>query len=249
MAVAALVALTGCSVEGTLDVTPDAIGVDLEISHRAPQRAGDGSYFGAEYCGVAPGGTAGVQLPGLTREMREAPPGTLACRLHGVLRRAERPTTFDGFVVVANGFVFASLPGIGDDDLDPDPLERIDLTVTFPGEIVATTAQAAATGSTLRLTRPDQVTTALVQVTARDGRFGLRDLLGPLGLLAAAGVGGTATWLALRRRPAARPADPPAQPPPDSPARPTGGSVRDAPSEGGRPPPEDPGVWAPGPGA
>lgn len=158
LAVAAAALLTGCSIEGTVEIGLKDVRVDLiaeqtfaDPGELRPNLCGD--YFSDLWS------QSGLTRDPVTPQVAE----NVACRLHGTMPIEALP--FD--LMHANGMTYMTVPGTGSYALTPDPTDRVDVTITTPGEIIAASVPGA-TGRVLRLTDAHVAMSKQVQVVARD---------------------------------------------------------------------------------
>ena len=157
LAAALVLPLATCTLGGDLEVQPDGtVVVDVEVSYAedSPEAAlglCDPARASAEY--------------GLYATSRPAQLGDIACHLRGRTRAVDQAVLF-GEVVTSEDFVFAR-SAADRYDRDWSPLTRVDLTVTFPGEVIASNGSGRVSGRTLTVTDPALVTEMGVAATAR----------------------------------------------------------------------------------
>ena len=190
LALAGLLAVTGCSVEGTIDVTATEVRADVVI-----REAADNPDYGA--CGRSADG--GVTFPSLKRDSVDAPAGQVGCRLHGTIAH----TSPYPQAVVGEGAIFVSLPGTGvgvPGAMVQERLERVDLRISFPGEVIAASS-GTVSGRVVTFAHPSQLDGVGVRLVGSDGGPRLWPPLGWVAVGAAALLGAAGTWWALRRRP------------------------------------------------
>lgn len=190
VAAAACLLLTGCRASGTVQVrSADEVFVDLTFVDVSYQQAPCNPH---EW---------GPNFP-LETQPGVNPDDLLTCRVHGVTH----PARLSGHLtLVAAGeyLSFAYNPlAIGPDGRQPIgptllDIDELDLTVTFPGQVLSTTGQAD--GSTVRYTDPDQLDRGYgLQATALDHPGPAWSILGPIvGLLAGLVLAGL--WWFVRR--------------------------------------------------
>ena len=158
LAVAAAALLTGCSIEGTVEIGLKDVRVDLiaeqtfaDPGELRPNLCGD--YFSDLWS------QSGLTRDPVTPQVAE----NVACRLHGTMPIEALP--FE--LMRANGLTYVTVPGTGAYALTTDPTDRVDVTITLPGEIVAASVPGA-TGRVLRLTDAHVAMSKQVQLVARD---------------------------------------------------------------------------------
>lgn len=220
--VLALLPLAACSVQGDIVVGDDALSLDLTISHAT---SGDG--VGDSPCSSMNGEWVMTPLP--------SPPGTIACSLEGEVPLVA--ATGAGLLLQGRDHLFLRWPPSALSRED-DPLEAVDVSVHFPGAVVAASDGAWVYGSTVRWTDADRVRTEGVSATAsRYSPIPRWALPAGLGVVWGAAAVGGLTW--LRRRPVAlRNAG-------DAVGEASAGTVAAPESPESPAEPEDPRVWAP----
>lgn len=225
--------LSGCSVEGTVEVRPGtAVDVDVIVSHPPATSTSEGGTTWLTGGGPC---TPGMEIPGLAVEQLGSASAP-RCRLHGTLDSADPPrVSSDVLLVRGGGHVFARVPVSG--------AGRVDVTLRFPGPVVVPVAAASQevrvvddpTGGpgVIIVARDSWAPDATVVATALA-------LLGGviLGAGAAAAARRIVTRVAVRRTAAEALTD-------DDTADEDVPSF-EAGAEGPAGPPEDPTVWAPG---
>ncbi len=234
-ALVASAALSGCSVVGEVFVTADGTRVDLLVQH--PRQTQNMQVCGSESPGM------GVDLL-----MVEADhPDDVACRLTGTVRGEGWS---ESLLTVTQDYVFLAVPagyfGWTNDDGVPDPRPSFDVTVHFPGQVLAVDdAGRQLAGNAVRWNDYPALNRRGLGATAR---IGPAPVTWPVPAVLGLVLGGTLTAGALwvERRLTARTAlDEPLKPPsltlgvlPDLPLEPE-------PEQPTRPPPpEDPQVWS-----
>ncbi len=255
LAVLASVLLTGCTVEGTVDITLDTVTVDLTIHAAAAE--------GFDQC---PGQS---YPPSISRTVERAGPGVLRCHYSGTMTVDE--AVRDGYLARsdADSLLVVFLPNQRWPAPPGDDPGTIDLTISLPGEVTVANASGEVTGHQVRFTDSRAVLADGIGLVAHTRGNGANiwgwGLLGVLsGLAATLGVAWLMRW---PRRPGALAGAPahellgepklafsdagdtaaPAgqahtDPSPDAP--PGDGWVPDTEPPPDAEPPEDPSVWA-----
>ena len=248
-ALAGLLLLGGCTLQGTVTFHSADADVDVVVQHRDPRAqrpVGAASISAVDVCGD-------WRIAGLKKEARQAPAGEVACRLSGRVSLPAQGVTdneLTGMVNRSNGSIFLTLPrswfAAGS---YTEALTAIDLTLRFPGPVVATSSGTQVLGASVRVTDPRAVTDGGLWVTARDSVFDPIFLALAGALLLGGAAGAAAMGLRLRR---AGPRDPDAGvvghvPDPDAPAsdepRPSAAPPQPRPRPTST---EDPAVWSHG---
>ncbi len=229
VAAAAVVPLAGCSVVGDVHVHPDdTLDVDLDVAYVA---ASDMGWLNP---------CSPTLAPGLAVESLESDPGEVRCSIEGTTHASALAQGELSFLLMGDSsadHVFLRLPpGSG---WGPQPLVReLDVTLHFPGEVVAATGGVRVDGRTATVTDPKALLGEGATITARK-HAGWPGWLVP-GLAGVAWGGALAAGTRWARGGAsglepttepAEPAGPTTQPPPPA-------------AEATRPPTEDPTVWA-----
>lgn len=154
-AVALLVPLAGCSLRGDLRFDEDAaVTVDVALTYAAASLAG-----GLDLCD----GARTAERWGLTTTALPAAPGQRACRITGVTRESGQDPSL-GTVARASDHLFLAVdpPWFLE---RPAPTDDLDLTLHFPGDVVAA-AGGDVTGRSVRLTDPNRILAEGVAATA-----------------------------------------------------------------------------------
>ncbi|QIK71001.1 hypothetical protein G7070_00280 [Propioniciclava coleopterorum] len=205
-AVAGALLLTGCTLDGTVTFHRENVEVDVVVQHRDPrarQPRGDAPISAVDVCGD-------WSVGGLSKEQRPAPTGEVACRLTGSVALpvdGSEASELNGMINRTNGSIFVTMPSAWfASGSYTEKLTAIDLTLRFPGPVVASSSGGQVLGATVRVTDPAAITRTGLWVTARDGPFDPMFLALGLMLLVGGSAGAAAMWLHLRR--AARSAGP-----------------------------------------
>lgn len=198
-ALAGLLLLGGCTLQGTVTFHSGDADVDVVVQHRDPRAQrpiGDAAISAVDVCGD-------WRIAGLAKEPRPAPGGEVACRLVGRVTLPARGVTdneLTGMVNRSNGSIFLTLPRSWfEAGSYTEALTAIDLTLRFPGPVVATSSGAQVLGASVRVTDPRSVTDGGLWVTARDNAFDPIFLALAGALILGGAVGAVAMGLRLRR--------------------------------------------------
>lgn len=235
---AAAALLSGCTVTGHVAIEQQEVVFDLRVEHDVltPQ--------GRAVEAFRPCLDAGTRI-GLKVARAEAPEGRRACFITGSL------STEDGsgrslvpYLLATDQVVTLSIPPAFAETLGEEtPLEAIDVTVSFPGEVLIHTGTGTLSGQQVRWNDVEAVHRDGIIAASRPAGSPPWTLLSYLGTAAAGlALGGGAVWWWGRRRDAGVPAEPPSDPAPPTDVD----APRVAPPEPAEPQPEDPTVWAPG---
>lgn len=201
--------ITGCSVRGTVVVHESTLDVDLVVTHSP---SADPDLRESLPCGSL------VEFDSVTAVRDTRSEVIWSCRYDGPAR------TFGGGILTRedghHAFVLGPWTAYA---LDPnDPLTDLDVTVVFPGRVVAASG-GSASGTTVRFTDPRSGFAAL----AEDGGVGQPTWPalagGAAGGLGGAGVGFAVAWVLLGRR-SRRHEEATPTPLPDAPDGPLGGT-------------------------
>lgn len=200
-----LLAVAGCTVQGSVDVLPASVSLDVVVTHTAPYSRPRGSdpwsqdVFNLDVCGS-------WAYDGVTKTVLPAEPQRKACRLSGTIPRGRTASgpghLTDEILVQSAGHVYGLIPKAW---FQPggfsEPLESIDLAIRFPGRVITSTAGAQVIGSQVLVTDAAALNAQGFRVVALDAD---QPDLGLLALgasaLAGAGLGVLATVLWSRRR-------------------------------------------------
>lgn len=148
--------LAACSVKGEAWVEADRVRLDVTVAY-----ATDDPMGGPGVCSM----DLAQQIPGLTVTFIETPAGQTSCRLVGDVAQDEASWPFGRVTVVTPEHLFLRLPhGYVS---DPATFTGVDLTVHFPGEVLAASGGAHVQGSTVTWIDPDRVRAEGFSVTAR----------------------------------------------------------------------------------
>ncbi len=197
-ALVGLLALTGCTLSGTATFSRDDIDVDVIVQHRDPlagPRTSDGSISAVNVCGD-------WNVGGLAKEALQAPSGEVACRLRGSLPLPDGTDSneYSSMMARSNGNIFITMPdGWFSPGSYTEQLTSIDLTLRFPGPVVATSTGGQLGVSSVHVTDPEAIIRSGLWVTARDTPFDPIFVLGAAALTVGAALGAGASWLLLRR--------------------------------------------------
>ena len=181
--------LTGCSVRGTVVVLGDTLDVDLVVTY--PDSADPDSWESAP-CGTSAHFTSMTVL----RETRTEV--TWSCRYQGPAR-----SFVPGILTHTDGHHAFLLGPWTDYAVDPtSPLTDLDVTVVFPGRVVAASG-GTVSGTTVHFTEAGAASFAAVAEDGSSARGPSAAVIaGTAGALGGAGVGFALAWgaLALRNR-------------------------------------------------
>ncbi len=236
---AAAAALTGCQLAGTVDVGLSDVAVDLTLTHRVSTTSNP---------------CTDIDTPLLRKEVAITPDGSLSCRFTGALPHDQVPNVGGTFVASAESIVLTASGTPHDGVLPADA--SLDLTFTFPGDVVVATAGGTVSGNRVHF---DDIAAAQAEgigivarpATAPDSTVWWWGLSG---LVAGTSAGAGATWVwRRRRRPGASAEMSPLGALEPVAAGTTSPQAEPAASAGPSPgaPADDPSVWAsddPGPG-
>lgn len=205
--VGCLLAVAGCTVQGSVEVLPASVSVDVVVTHTAPYSRARGNdplsqeVFNLDVCGS-------WTYDGMTKTVLPAEPNRKACRLTGTIPRGRTASgpghLTDEILVQSAGHVYGLIPKAW---FQPggfsEPLESIDLTIRFPGRVITSTAGAEVFGSRMVVTDAAALNAQGFRVVALDAD---QPDLGLIALGAAAVVGaglgvlGSALWTRRRAR-------------------------------------------------
>lgn len=146
--------LAACSLKGEAWVDPDAVRVDVTLSY-----ATSGPMAGMDLC------NEWHSLSELTITPIESPSDQTSCRVVGEMAHQEPAWPFGRVTAATPEHLFLRIPG-GYFSAE-SPLDDLDLTLHFPGEVLAASAGAHVQGASATWVDPDAVRTDGVTVTAR----------------------------------------------------------------------------------
>lgn len=224
-AVLAMLPLAACTLDGDLFVHADRVDLDVTATHRSFGEGHNGLCLPDRWDNT---GVALTKLP--------APDGTLACHLKGTIQGNDFSFPLLSIVVVGEDHLFLRLPpGYLFWGPENDPLTALDLTVRFPGNVVAATSGGQVVGPLVRWTDPALVAKEGLTATASlHPSIPVGVFPAGLGLVWGSALALGAAWLRRGSAPGALPRrEPPAD---EAPANET--------PAGPPEPPQDPSVWA-----
>lgn len=194
--------LAACSLKGEAWVDADTVRLDVTVAY-----ATHGPMTGMALCAAEE-----WQYPGVTITMIDTPVGTTSCRVVGEMAQGELARPFGRVTVVTPEHLLLRVPG--DYFSTESAHDDLDLTLHFPGEVLAASAGAHVQGASVTWIDPDALRTDGLSVTAR-ARADLPAWLLPglAGLAWGAALAFAARWLLPRPKrdtPDATTADAPA---------------------------------------
>lgn len=158
-ALAVLLPLAACSLEGDAYVDAKHVVIDAVLTHDA---SGPIAWMDLCFGALTDQNVTTTPLP--------SPAGTVACRVSGTVALSESPRMVWPSVVQGVDHVFVRVPAINfiiNANGDEEALESIDLTIHFPGDVVSATGGAQVFGSTVRwrdadAVRREEISTSIV---------------------------------------------------------------------------------------
>lgn len=232
---AAAALLSGCTVTGHVAIEPRAAVVDLRLQHSVESSDGNGTRPCTDMIGI----------PHLNVTPADAPQGQIACTLTGTLPLdTEESSSVMSLLVASDRLVALSVPpAYLSGSWGSAALTGIDVTVSFPGELITHTGTGTFGGQQVRWNDAQVVRRVGIIAVSRPAGSPPWTLLSYLGTAAAGlALGGGAAWWWRRRDASAPDASTEPAPPTEADAD----APREAPPEPTAPQPEDPTVWAPG---